>query len=64
MSFGKRPFRAGADLIYFEAKGYLFFDQNEKGKGFGDGGLFAIINNKLELEAANIGFTVSSGDMF
>ena len=64
MSFGKRPFRAGADLIYFEAKGYLFFDQNEKGKGFGDGGLFAIIINKPELEAANIGFTALSADMF
>ena len=64
MSFGERPFRAGADLIYFEAKGYLFFDQNEKGKRFGDGGLFAVIKNKPELDAANIGFTALPGDMF
>ena len=56
--------RAGADLIYLETKGYLYFDQNEEGRGFGDGGLFAVIKNKPELEAANIGFTALPGDMF
>ena len=48
---------AGADLIYFEAKGFLYFDQNEEGKGYGDGGLFAVLNKKPELEAADIAFT-------
>ena len=57
MSFDKRPFRAGADLIYFETKGYLYFDQNEEGNGFGDGGIFAVLNKKPELEAADIAFT-------
>ena len=56
--------RAGADLIYFEAKGYLYFDQNEEGKGFGNGGVFAVLNKKPELDAANIGFTALPGDMF
>ena len=49
--------RAGADLIYFEAKGFLYFDQNEEGKGYGDGGVFAVLNKKPELEAADIAFT-------
>ena len=55
---------SGADLIYFEAKGYLYFDQNEEEKGFGDGGVFAVLNKKPELNAANIGFTALPGDMF
>ena len=53
----KQASSAGADLIYFEAKGFLYFDQNEEGKGFGDGGIFAVLNKKPELEAADIAFT-------
>ena len=53
----KQASRAGADLIYFEAKGFLYFDQNEEEKGFGDGGIFAVLNKKPELEAADIAFT-------
>ena len=53
-----------ADLIYFEAKGYLYFDQNEEEKGFGDGGVFAVLNKKPELNSVNIGFKALPGDMF
>ena len=53
----KQASRTGADLIYFEAKGYLYFDQNEEGKGFGDGGIFAVLNKKPELEVTDIAFT-------
>ena len=56
--------RAGADLIYFETKGYLYFDQNEEGRGFGNGGVFAVLNKKPELDASDIGFTALPGDMF
>ena len=37
------------DLIYFEKKGYLFFNANDDGRGMGDGGLFAILKNKPDL---------------
>jgi len=47
----------GADLIYFEAKGFLYFDQNEGQQGFGDGGVFAVLSKKPELDVADIGVT-------
>ena len=53
----KQASRTGADLIYFESKGYLYFDQNAEGKGYGDGGIFAVLNKKPELEVTDIAFT-------
>ncbi len=39
-----------SNIIYFEAKGKLYFDQNETKKGYGeDGGLFAILKGGPDL---------------
>ena len=68
VAFNKKELRQaatfGADLIYFEAKRYLYSDQNQEEKGFGDGGFFAVLNKKPELNSANIGLTALPGDTF
>ena len=44
------------DLVYFEPKGFLYYNQNDEGKGFGKkGGLFAILQGTPEMTEDNIG---------
>lgn len=44
------------ELVYFEPKGQLYYNQNEGGKGFGaKGGLFAILNGSPEITVESIG---------
>ena len=44
------------EIVYFEPKGQLYYNQNDEGKGFGKkGGLFAILNGSPELSEDNIG---------
>ena len=44
------------DLVYFEPKGFLYYNQNDEGKGFGKkGGLFAILQGMPEMTEDNIG---------
>ena len=42
------------DLLYFEPKGRLFFNENGNGFVFGDGGLVCIIKNALAITADQI----------
>ena len=55
----KKEFKAmkldPVELIYFAPKGQVYFDQNEDGKGFGNGGLFAILKGAPELGADSFG---------
>jgi len=46
---------SGRDLIYYQPLGQLFYDQNGRGKGFGSGGLFAVLSGAPVLTAENLG---------
>ena len=47
--------RGDVDLIYFEPKGLLYYNQNDEKKGFGkSGGLFAIFDGSPELSVSDI----------
>jgi Ca2+-binding RTX toxin-like protein len=47
--------KSGASLIYYQPLGQLFYDQNGKGKGFGSGGLFAILAGAPSLTIDHLG---------
>ena len=44
------------DFLYDQKKGGLYFNENGADKGFGDGGIIAILNGAPELTSANIDF--------
>lgn len=60
VAFNKKELRQaatfGADLIYFEAKGYLYSDQNQEEKGFGDGGGFRCFEQEARTECCQYWF--------
>jgi hypothetical protein len=44
------------ELVYFEPKGHLYYNQNDEGKGFGKKrGLFAILEGSPEMTEDSIG---------
>ena len=45
----KKVSQKGFDLIYFQPKGMLYYDQNSESKGFGKGGLMAILSDAPKL---------------
>lgn len=45
----KKVSQKGFDLIYFQPKGMLYYDQNSESKGFGQGGLIAILSDAPKL---------------
>lgn len=47
--------KSEADLIYYQPLGQLFYDQNGSAKGFGSGGLFAVLSGAPVLTAENLG---------
>jgi hypothetical protein len=47
--------KSAATLIYNKPLGQLFYDQNGSGRGFGKGGLFAILSGAPELTANDLG---------
>ena len=46
----------GFDLLSDQKKGWLCFNENGSGKGFGDGGIVAILIGAPELTASNLEF--------
>ena len=44
------------DFLYDEKKGGLYFNENGSDKGFGDGGIIAILKGAPELTASNLDF--------
>jgi len=46
--------KSDSDLIYYQPFGQLFYDQNGSGKGFGSGGLFAVLSGAPVLEAEDL----------
>ena len=46
--------KSDSDLIYYQPLGQLFYDQNGSKKGFGSGGLFAILAGTPDLSAEDI----------
>ncbi len=47
--------KSESDLIYYQPFGQLFYDQNGSAKGFGSGGLFAVLSGAPVLTAENLG---------
>ena len=48
--------REDMELVYFEPKGQLYYNQNDEGRGFGKkGGLFAILQGAPEMTQDSIG---------
>ena len=44
------------DFLYDEKKGGLYFNENGADKGFGDGGIIAILKGAPDLSADNLEF--------
>ena len=44
------------DFIYDQKKGGLYFNENGSDKGFGDGGIIAILKGAPDLTASNLEF--------
>ena len=44
------------DFLYDEKKGGLYFNENGPDKGFGDGGIIAILKGAPDLTASNLEF--------
>ena len=45
------------DFLYDEKKGGLYFNENGAEKGFGDGGIIAILKGAPDLTSSNLEFT-------
>ena len=53
----KGALRTEVEFIYRADKGQLFFNANGADKGYGDGGLFALLRGKPEINVLSFGFT-------
>ena len=52
----KKASRSKKDFVFYEKKGFLYFNENGKESGWGDGGLFAVLQGKPELGTSD--FTI------
>ena len=52
----KNATKKDIDFLYDEKKGGLYFNENGADKGFGDGGIFAILKGAPDLTASNLEF--------
>ena len=52
----KKASRSKKNFVYNEKKGFLYFNENGKENGWGDGGLLAVLEGKPELGASD--FTI------
>ena len=52
----KKASRSKKNFVYNEKKGFLYFNENGKESGWGDGGLLAVLEGKPELGASD--FTI------
>ena len=60
----RRAAKQDVDFIYEEKKGGLFFNENGSKKGFGDGGLFAILKGKPDLGIEHFEFDLNESDFY
>ena len=63
---GKKQLRQAGkqdvDFIYDETRGGLFFNGNGSNRGWGEGGLFAILKNKPDLGSEHFEFVVNDSE--
>ena len=52
----KKASKTNNPFVYYEKKGFLYFNENGKESGWGDGGLLAVLEGKPELGASD--FTI------
>ena len=52
----KRLAKQGFDFLYDQKKGGLYFNENGADKGFGDGGIIAILKGAPDLTSSNLEF--------
>ena len=50
----KKALNTNNSFVYYEKKGFLYFNENGKEKGWGDGGLLAILQGKPELVSSDL----------
>ena len=48
--------RLDIDFLYHQKKGSLYFNENGADKGFGDGGIIAILKRSPDLTSDNLEF--------
>ena len=51
----KSLYKSAANIIYYQPKGRLIYDQNGSDKGFGEGGIFSILTGSPEINAGDFG---------
>ncbi len=52
----KQLAKLDVDFLYDQKKGGLYFNENEANKGFGDGGLIAILKGAPDMTSSNLEF--------
>ena len=50
----KKASKTNNPFVYDEKKGFLYFNENGKEKGWGDGGLLAILQGKPKLVSSDL----------
>lgn len=51
----KSLYKSAANIIYYQPKGRLIYDENGSDKGFGEGGIFSILTGSPEINAGDFG---------
>ena len=51
----KSLYKSAANIIYYQPKGRLIYDQNGSDKGFGEGGIFSILTGSPEINVGDFG---------
>ena len=52
----KKLAKQGIDFLYNQKKGGLYFNENGENKGFGEGGIIAILKGAPDLSSSNHAF--------
>ena len=55
-AFKKQLAKQDFDFLYDQKKGGLYFNENGADKGFGDGGIIAILKGAPDLSESNLSF--------
>ena len=55
-AFKKQLAKQDFDFLYDQKKGGLYFNENSADKGFGDGGIIAILKGAPDLRESNLSF--------
>ena len=60
----RRAAKKDVSFIYDEKNGGLYFNENGEAKGFGGGGIIAILKGKPDLETEHFEFDLNESDFY